>query len=117
MISIPGRMPVYLIAMPAAVAIAYGHRCIIAFTGIPLEVARQCPAGPMTMISAVSNRMAMSRSFWNRKVVLFFAQFVPGLVHGSAVCRPGPNQATAHGKGTQVVPGQYVAGFFPSAEM
>ena len=51
------------------------------------------------MISAVSNRMAMSRSFWNRKVVLFFAQFVPGLVHGSAVCRPGPNQATAHGKG------------------
>lgn len=31
MISIPGRMPIHLIAMPAAVAMAYGHGCIIAF--------------------------------------------------------------------------------------
>ena len=69
------------------------------------------------MISAVSDCMAMSRSFWNRKVVLLLTQLVPGLVHGSAVCRTGTNQAAAHGKGHPVVPGQYVAGFFPSAEI
>lgn len=71
------------------------------------------------MISAVSDCMAMSRSFWNRKVVLLLTQLVPGLVHGSAVCCSGPDQATSHGKAkaTQVVPGQYVAGFFPSVEM
>lgn len=69
------------------------------------------------MISAVSDCMAMSRSFWNRKVVLLLTQLVPGLVHGSAVCRTGTNQAAAHAKATQVVPGQYVAGFFPSAEI
>ena len=51
------------------------------------------------MISAVSDCMAMSRSFWNRKVVLLLTQLVPGLVHGSAVCRTGTNQAAAHGKG------------------
>ena len=50
------------------------------------------------MISAVSDCMAMSRSFWNRKVVLLLAQLVPGLVHSSAVCRSGPDQATSHGK-------------------
>lgn len=65
------------------------------------------------MISAVSDCMAMSRSFWNRKVVLLLTQLVPGLVPGSAVCCSGPDQA----KATQVVPGQYVAGFFPSVEM
>lgn len=51
------------------------------------------------MIPAVSNCMAMSRSFWNRKVVPLFPQLVSGLVHGSAVCCSGPDQATSHGKG------------------
>ena len=79
------------------------------------------------MISAVSDCMAMSRSFWNRKVVLLLTQLVPGLVHGSAVCCSGPETDRYHpgiyvrhrpiAKATQVVPGQYVAGFFPSAEI
>ena len=65
------------------------------------------------MIPAVANRMAMSRSFWNRKVVLLFAQLVPGLVHGPAVCCPGSDQAASHGKGHPGRPGPVCRGILP----
>ncbi len=59
--------------------------------------------------------MAMSRSFWNRKIVLLFAQFVPGLCYMVPLsAAPAPIRHRPMAKATQVVPGQYVAGFFPS---
>lgn len=65
------------------------------------------------MIPAVSDCMVMSRSFWNRKVVLLLTQLVPGLVHGSAVCCSGPDQATSHGKGHPGRPGLVCRGILP----